>query len=91
MAFTVIGAQARSMLIAVQVPDLQQFKLWPEVVMTTTFLNNLVPVILNGEARSGGSTLDTSFLFGSRISECFEKQALSKRGRKEKSWTGGSL
>jgi hypothetical protein len=46
-AFTVIVAQARSMLIAAQVPDLQRFKLWPEVVMTATFLNNLVPVIMN--------------------------------------------
>jgi hypothetical protein len=51
-AFTVIATQARSMLIAVQVPGLQQFKLWPEVVMTATFLNNLVPVILNGESKS---------------------------------------
>ncbi len=46
-AFTVIAAQARSMLIAAQIPDKERFKLWPEVVMTATFLNNLVPVILN--------------------------------------------
>jgi hypothetical protein len=40
-AFTVIVAQAKSMLIAVQVPDfLQRFKLWPAVVITATFLNN---------------------------------------------------
>ncbi len=50
--FTVIAAQARSLLIAAQVPDLQQFKLWPEAVMTATFLNNLVPVILNGESKA---------------------------------------
>ncbi len=52
MAFTVISAQARSMLIAAQVPDLQRFKLWPEVVTTTTFLNNLVPVIMNEERKT---------------------------------------
>jgi hypothetical protein len=52
MAFTVIAAQARSMLIAAQVPDLQRSKLWPEVVMTATFLNNLVPVIMNGERKT---------------------------------------
>jgi hypothetical protein len=52
MVFTVIVAQARSMLIAVQVPDLQQFKLWPEVVMTAMLLNNFVPVILNGESKA---------------------------------------
>jgi hypothetical protein len=50
--FTVIAAQARSMLIAVQIPDKERFKLWPEVVMTATFLNNLVPVILNGETKT---------------------------------------
>jgi hypothetical protein len=52
MAFAVIVAQARSMLIAAQVPDLQQFKLWPEVVMTATFLDNLAPVILNEESKA---------------------------------------
>ncbi len=52
MAFTVIVAQARSMLIAVQVPDLQRFELWPEVVMTATFLNKLVTVIMNGERKT---------------------------------------
>jgi hypothetical protein len=52
MAFTVIAAQARSMIIAAQVPDLERFKLWPEVVMTVTFLNNLVPVIQNGETKT---------------------------------------
>jgi hypothetical protein len=61
MAFTV--------LIAVQVPDLQQFKLWPEVVMTAMFLNYLMPVIVMEKARPGGSMLDTNFLFRSRISK----------------------
>jgi hypothetical protein len=51
-AFTVIAAQARSMLIAAQVPDLQRFKLWPEFVITATFLNNLVSVIMNGERKT---------------------------------------
>jgi hypothetical protein len=40
------------MLISAQVPDLQRFKLWPEVVMTAPFLNNLVPVIVNGERKT---------------------------------------
>jgi hypothetical protein len=43
------------------------------------------------KAMPGGSTLDTSFLFGSIISKPLEEQAMPKRGRKEKSWTGGSL
>ncbi len=40
------------MLTAAQVPDLQRFKLWPEVVMTATSLNNLVPVIMNEEKKT---------------------------------------
>ncbi len=32
------------------------------------------------KARPGGSTLDTRFLFGSKISKLLEKPALSKRG-----------
>ncbi len=51
-ALTVIAALARSMLIAAQVPDLQRFRLWPEVVMTAMFLNNLVLVILNGRSKA---------------------------------------
>ncbi len=51
-AFTVIPAQTRSMFIAAQVSDLQRFKLWPEVVMTRTFLNNLVQVIMNEERKT---------------------------------------
>jgi hypothetical protein len=37
-AFTVITVQARSVHIAAQAPGLLRFKLWPEVVMTVTFL-----------------------------------------------------
>jgi hypothetical protein len=42
MAFMVIAAQARSMLISAQIPDGERFKLWPEVTVTAIFLNNLV-------------------------------------------------
>jgi hypothetical protein len=37
-AFTVIMALARSMIIAAQVPDLQRFKLWPEVLMAASII-----------------------------------------------------
>jgi hypothetical protein len=47
-AFTVIAAQARSMMNAAQLSDKDRFKLWAEVVKTATFLNNLVPVTVNG-------------------------------------------
>jgi hypothetical protein len=48
----VITAQARSMLVSTQIPDGERFKLWPEVTMTATFLNNLVPVTVNGETKT---------------------------------------
>ncbi len=44
--FTVIAAQARLMMVAVQIPDDERFKLWSEVALTATFLNNLVPVTI---------------------------------------------
>jgi hypothetical protein len=45
-SFTVIVAQARSMLIAVQILNTERFKLWPEAVVTATNLNNLMPVTI---------------------------------------------
>ncbi len=45
-SFTVIAAQARSMLIASQIPNTERFKLWPEAVVTATNLNNLMPVTI---------------------------------------------
>ncbi len=51
-AFTVITAQARNMLIAAQIPDGERFKLWQEATLTATFLNNLVPVTINGETKT---------------------------------------
>jgi hypothetical protein len=51
-AFMVIAAQARSMLISAQIPDGERFKLWPDVTVTATFLNNLVPVKVHGETKT---------------------------------------
>jgi hypothetical protein len=47
-AFTIVAAQARSMMNAAQLSDKDRFKLWAEVVKTATFLNNLNPVTVNG-------------------------------------------
>ncbi len=46
--FTIIAAQARCIMIAGQIPDTEQFKLWPEAVKTATQLNNLMPVTIGG-------------------------------------------
>jgi hypothetical protein len=45
-SFTVIAAQARGMLIAGQIPNIERFKLLPEAVVTATNLNNLMPVTI---------------------------------------------
>ncbi len=44
--FTIIVAQARSMMVAAQILDDKRFKLLPEGAVSTTFLNNLVPVTI---------------------------------------------
>ncbi len=91
MAFTVIMARAKSMLIAAQVPDLQRFKLWPEVAMTATFLNNLVPVILHGESKGRWEHAGHKLPVWFKNLQTFGESGLSKKGRKKKSWTGRSL
>jgi hypothetical protein len=72
------------MLIGEEVPDLQRFELWPEVMMTATFPNNLVSVTLNKESKKRWNTLESSFLLGSRIFELSEKRVLSKKARVKK-------
>jgi hypothetical protein len=52
-SFTVIVAQARLMMVAVQIPDDKRFKLWSEVVVTATFLNNLLPVTIGDVTQTG--------------------------------------
>jgi hypothetical protein len=45
-SFTVIAAQAKSMMVAAQVLNDKRFKLWPDAAVTASFLNNLVPVTI---------------------------------------------
>ncbi len=52
MVFTVIAAQAQSMINTVQLLDELRFELWAETVMTAKYLNNLVIVTLNGEKKT---------------------------------------
>jgi hypothetical protein len=46
--FTVIVAQARSMMIAGQILNVERFKLWSEAVVTATYLINLMLVTIGG-------------------------------------------
>ncbi len=47
-SFTIILAQDRCMMIAGQIQDTEQFKLWPEAVKTAVHINNLMPVTIGG-------------------------------------------
>ncbi len=49
--FTLIATQAR--MIAGQISNTEQFKLWPEAVKTATHLNNLMPVAIRGVTQTG--------------------------------------
>ncbi len=50
--FTVIAAKARAMLSAAQVPREERHKMWGEVAMTATALDNLVAVTINEETKT---------------------------------------
>jgi hypothetical protein len=50
--FTVVAAKAQAMLSAAQVPREEWYKMWGEVAMTATALDNLVAVTVNGETKT---------------------------------------
>jgi hypothetical protein len=83
-AFTVIAAQARSMLISAQIPDGEQFKLWPEVSVTATFLNNLVPVTVNGETKTRWEHTGHKIPLWVKFLWTFGEAGTVKEGKKEK-------
>ncbi len=85
MAFTVIAAQqARSMLISAQIPDGERFKLWPKVTVTATFLNNLVPVTVNGEMETRWEHAGHKIPLWVKFLWTFGKAGTVKEGKKGK-------
>jgi hypothetical protein len=48
----VLAVKARAMLSAAQVPKEECYKLWRETVVTATALDNLIPVMWNGETKT---------------------------------------
>ncbi len=84
MAFTVIPAQARTMLISPQIPDGERFKLWPEVTVTATFLNNLVPVTVNRENKTRGEHTGHKILLWVKFLQTFDEAGTVKEGKKGK-------
>jgi hypothetical protein len=83
MAFTVIAAQARSMLISAQIPVGERFKLWPEVTVTATILNNLVLVTVNGEIKTRWEHTGHKIPLWVKCLWTFGKAGTVKEGKKE--------
>jgi hypothetical protein len=83
-AFMVIAAQVRSMLISAQVPDGERFKLWPEVTVTATFLNNPVPVTVNGETKPRWEHTSHKIPLWAKFLWTFGKAGTVKEGKNRK-------
>jgi hypothetical protein len=83
-AFMVITAQARSMLISAQIPDGGRFKLWPEGTVTATFLNNMVPVKVNGETKTKWEHAGYKIPLWVKCLRTFSNAGTVKEGKKGK-------
>ncbi len=87
-AFTLIAAQARSMMNAVQLSDKDRFKLWAEVVKTATFLNNLGLVTVNGTTKTRWKHAGHSLPSWTKNLWTFGEREQQKKESKERFLTG---
>ncbi len=83
-SFTVIAAQARSMLIAGQIPNTERFKLWPEAVVTATNLNNLMPVTIGDVTKTCWDHAGYEILLWTKNLCTFGEAGIMKDGKKGK-------
>jgi hypothetical protein len=83
-AFTVLAGQARSMMNAAKLPDLERFKLFPEAAITATYLNNLVPVTLNGDTNSQWEHAGYEIPSWAKILRTFGEDGTIKDGKRGK-------
>jgi hypothetical protein len=72
------------MLISAQIPDGGRFKLWPEVTVTATFLNNLVPVTVNGETKTKWEHAGHKITLWVKCLRTFGNAGTVKEGKKGK-------
>jgi hypothetical protein len=82
--FTIILAQARCMMIAQQIPDTEQVKLWPEAVKTATHLNNLMPVFIGGVTQTRWEHTGYKVPKWTKTLQTFEEAGMVKDNRKGK-------
>jgi hypothetical protein len=82
--FTIIAAQARCMMIAGQIPDTEQFKLWPEAVKTATLLNNLVHVTIGGVTQTCWEHAGYKVPKWTKTLQTFGEAKIMKDGKKGK-------
>ena len=72
------------MLIAAQVPNDEQFKLWPEAAKTATHLNNLMPVTIDGVTKTRWEWADYGVPKWTKNLRTFGKAGIVKDGKKGK-------
>jgi hypothetical protein len=82
--FTIIAAQTRSIMVAAQITDDKMFKLWPEVAVTATFLNNLVPVTIGYVTQTRWEHVGHQLTSWAKKLFTFGKAGIVKEGKKEK-------
>ena len=72
--FTVLAAQARSMMNTAQIPENVRFKLWGVTVEAATYLSNLVVVTVSNVTKRIRNMQDTRCHPGARIFAYLEKR-----------------
>jgi hypothetical protein len=82
--FTTIAAQTRCMLIAAQVPNIEQFKLWPEAAKTATHLNILMLVTIDGVTKIRCEWADFEVPKWTKNLQTFGESGIVKDGKKGK-------
>ncbi len=90
-SFTVIGAQARSMLIAGQIPNTERFKLRIEVVVTATNLNNLMPVTIRDVTKTCWEHAGYKIPLWTKNLCTFREAGIVKDGKKGKVFDRGII
>jgi hypothetical protein len=72
------------MMVAAQILDDKRFKLWPEVAVTATFLNNLVPVTIKDVIQMQWEHAGYQRLSWAKKLCTFGKAGIVKEGKKGK-------
>ena len=82
--FMIFVAQARCTMIAGQILNTEQFKLWPEAVKTATHLNNLMPATFGGVTQTHWEHAGYKVPKWTKTLQTFEEAGIVKDSKKGK-------